>query len=264
MSLRNIAGQIFGRLTVQSERTFGKLVKWRCVCSCGKEKWVRSTHLVTGRSTSCGCFRTETTVARFTTHGATGTPEYKSWLGMIERCENTKHREFKYWGGRGIRVCARWRHSFGNFLQDMGERPPGTSIDRYPNNDGNYEPGNCRWATVEQQANNKRSNRIIVIGGEKHTSAARAARSNGVNARLLRERLDKGHAPENAIRTNGFVRSNARLFTYDGKTQNSDEWAKEYNISVHAFRSRIKQGRTIEQALTDPPRIHRNKRVYKT
>jgi hypothetical protein len=83
------------------------------------------------------------------------TPTYRSWGNMIKRCEQPKATGYKYWGGRGIKVCERWRNSFQNFLDDMGERPEGLSLDRIDSN-GNYEPGNCRWATISQQNSNKR------------------------------------------------------------------------------------------------------------
>lgn len=92
-------------------------------------------------------------------HGMEGTPTYRTWESMIQRTTNPNRNRFRYYGGRGITVCEQWR-DFANFFADMGERPPGTSIDRI-NNDGNYEPGNCRWATPKEQANNTRRSRRI-------------------------------------------------------------------------------------------------------
>jgi len=89
-------------------------------------------------------------------HGKWNTSEYRSWQQMIQRCYNPKRPQYKYWGGRGITVCDRWRKSFQAFLEDMGPRPKGALLDRYPNNDGNYEPGNCRWATQSEQNSNRR------------------------------------------------------------------------------------------------------------
>ena len=89
------------------------------------------------------------------THGMSNTQIYRSWTQMIQRCENPNNIGFKYYGGRGIKVCKRW-HTFENFFADMGEPPVGKSLDRWPNNDGNYEPENCRWATIFQQAKNQR------------------------------------------------------------------------------------------------------------
>lgn len=88
-------------------------------------------------------------------HGMCGTPIYKAWVSMLQRCENPKSSVYKWYGGRNISVCERW-HDFRNFFADMGERPEGLTLDRWPDKDGNYEPGNCRWATWEEQANNRR------------------------------------------------------------------------------------------------------------
>lgn len=90
-------------------------------------------------------------------HGMWHSPTYKAWAGMIERCSNPRRQGYENYGGRGIAVCARWRNSFLAFVRDMGERPEALSLDRFPNNDGNYEPGNCRWATREEQNRNKRA-----------------------------------------------------------------------------------------------------------
>lgn len=140
---------------------------WTAQCICGVIKEVNIADIRNGSSKSCGCLRTETTVKRFTTHGygsqAKGLiPEYNTWLGMKQRCYNKKCACYSYYGGRGIRVCKRWKHSFSNFLADMGRKPgPDYSIDRI-NVNGNYEPSNCRWATKKEQAINTRRSRARV------------------------------------------------------------------------------------------------------
>ena len=108
---------------------------------------------------------------------------------MIKRCTNPKNASFKSHGNRGIRVCARWRDSFQNFLQDMGEKPPGTCLERIDNN-GNYEPGNCKWATFKEQANNRRSNRLITFEGVTLTLAQWAQKIN-ITPETLHERLKR-------------------------------------------------------------------------
>jgi len=114
---------------------------------------------------------------------------FRAWASMINRCANHKHKQFKDWGGRGIKVCERWQ-TFSNFLADMGECPEGLTLDRWPNNNGNYEPGNCRWATRKQQQRNMRSNRILTVGNITDCLAALCERfsvDNGtVRARLRR------------------------------------------------------------------------------
>lgn len=129
-------------------------------------------------------------------YGMTGSKTYLSWANMTQRCTNDKHPGFDNYGGRGITICARWA-SFENFLADMGERPEGTSIDRIDNN-GNYEPGNCRWATRRQQNQNQRGNRLISHGGETLRIGQWAERL-GMRETKLRERLQKGWPVELAV-----------------------------------------------------------------
>jgi len=125
-------------------------------CDCGAEKIIRREHLRTGATTSCGCRRQLVTRRRNITHGLSHqVPEYRVWLAMRERCTNPNNRCYADYGGRGIQVCSRW-NDFAAFYEDMGSRPGlGWSIDRI-DNDGNYEPGNCRWATASQQRRNRR------------------------------------------------------------------------------------------------------------
>ena len=156
---RDLTGKAYDRLTVIGmayRDRFGN-AHWLCECECGNEVVIRGSNLNAGRSRSCGCLNLE----RLTSHGhrtTKPTRTYKSWISMKERCLNPKNPGFVYYGERGIQVCKRWLDSFENFLEDMGERPPDTSIDRI-NVDGSYEPSNCRWADAVTQANNKRRNK---------------------------------------------------------------------------------------------------------
>lgn len=157
----DLAGQRFGRLIV-IERSANKIdhyhTSWKCLCDCGAEKVIGSRHLRDGTTVSCGCFSRQQAATAFRTHGHAShgktSPTYRSWHSMMMRCTNPNATGFEYWGGRGVMVCDRWL-KFSRFLADMGTRPLGCTIDRHPDPHGNYEPGNCRWASFTAQTRNR-------------------------------------------------------------------------------------------------------------
>jgi len=153
----DLAGKTFGYLTVvkRVNKEKPKQVYWLCKCKCGNETVVQSGNLRTGSTKSCGCYGKEVARKQQTKHGLYYHPMYKTYNNIKQRCTNPKHKDYYLYGERGISVCNRWLESFKYFLEDMGERPEGKTVDRI-NNYGNYEPTNCRWATHKEQRANQR------------------------------------------------------------------------------------------------------------
>lgn len=190
----DLMGQRFGSLTalrythivLSSGR---RMPAWVCACDCGAEKAILGCHLRSGKSRSCGC--------RLGSEKPGGNrkkwPGYGVWQQMNYRCENPDVKGYRYYGARGIKVCDRWRggvDGFENFIADMGGPPPdGLTIDRI-DNDGNYEPGNCRWATPEQQRFNTRRSIHAVIGGVR-VPLIKYAKRLGLNYEVLRIKVRK-------------------------------------------------------------------------
>ncbi len=187
MNIKDLTGKKFGRLTVEGYDHSARhgQTYWRCRCECGGLKIVRASHLKTGNVTSCGCVHPRRT------HGGSKSRLYAIWNGMKGRCLNSNNPEFARYGGRGITICDLWRDSFWAFQSwaIANGYADGLSIDRVDNN-GNYCPENCRWATAREQANNTRKTRLLTYNGETH-SVSEWARILGVGQSTLNMRLNK-------------------------------------------------------------------------
>ncbi len=203
----DLTGMTFGKLTVMSLIGLNKFKRreWECRCECGNTIPIDVGHLRSGHTQSCGCARGDANEKRCLRHGAARrgkeTGEHQSWRAMIRRCTVVDDPKYPSYGGRGIRVCQRWRESFEAFLADMGLRPsPKHTIDRFPDVNGNYDPANCRWATAREQAQNKRDNVNITCNGET-LCVAEWERRMGFPEGRIRNRLRLGWSAERAIMT---------------------------------------------------------------
>ena len=207
-----LPGAHFGALTVDGprEKLPGKTYwGYPCTCSCGSGKRVfaKGYDLVNGVVTGCGCNPNRASGVKSAQylHGATcggkRTAEFSIYVGILERCFNQNSEAYPDYGGRGITVCDRWHKSFAAFLADVGCRPGKQySMDRWPNNNGNYEPGNVRWATQSQQCRNKRNNRILTLNGESKTLTD-WAESYGISDDAIYSRLKRGWSVERTLTT---------------------------------------------------------------
>lgn len=190
MKLIDISGNKYTYLTVLRRDILNNnsgQVKWICKCDCGKVVSVVGRDLKDGSTKSCGCYIRKLLLDMSTKHGDTNSTEYKSWLAIKNRCTNKRCKEYNYYGGRGIKVCNRWVKSYETFLKDMGRKPTKFhSLDRFPNNNGNYEPNNCRWATMKEQCSNRRSNVLITYSGERKMASEWAKLLNVSQGNLYR------------------------------------------------------------------------------
>lgn len=216
---KDLTGMKFGRLRVvehlgKSKRT--RQSYWKCLCDCGLEVNVFGPRMINGNTSSCGCLRTEMLAARcrdkefrstwnVCIHGECrggSTPEYRAWTLMRDRCFNPMSKAFKDYGARGITICERWS-DFKNFLIDVGRKPsPRHSVGRIDNN-GIYSPENVRWELPQQQANNKRNNRLLTHNGLTLTMA-QWARRQGINYWTLADRVRRGFPIDLALSSRRF------------------------------------------------------------
>ena len=186
----------FGLLTVLSRAAndrFGR-TQWNCRCDCGKEHVAALFRMTSGHTRSCGCIK-----GASSKHRGKGTPTHNTWCAMKQRCNYPGSEQYAAYGGRGVKVCTRWSESFENFLADMGPRPAGMTIDRFPNRDGNYEPGNCRWATIDEQARNRSS--TLFVEREGVTKCVKDwCDELGLHPDRIYGRIRRGMSPAEALR----------------------------------------------------------------
>ena len=202
----DLTGMRFGRLLVLNEdcsveRLKSKPVKWKCLCDCGQECIVSGTDLRALKTQSCGCLRAETTTKRSTTHGHAKERLYSIWRAMLARCENPKHKNYKYYGMRGMRVCEEWHQyeNFRNWAVARDDYSPKTTLDRIDSH-GNYEPSNCRFETSVNQVINRRSTIWVDYNGER-VPLRELVEKSGIPRDILRHRLQDGWDVEKAIST---------------------------------------------------------------
>lgn len=244
----DLTGMDFGRLKVNGYLgRIGANNCWECLCACGDKCTVSGGNLKSGHTQSCGCLHKEITSKTHKKHGKTKTPEYQIWAGMKDRCLSKKNISYPRYGGRGITVCNKWMKSFENFIADMGTRPsPDYSIDRI-NNNGNYEPSNCRWADQKTQANNtSRTIQLNIAGVTKPLTTW--AEDCKLHRSVIISRLASGDSGEDLIRQSG-LRTNK--ITFNGITDTYLGWSKKTGIKSETISQRLRRNKwSIEKTLT--------------
>lgn len=197
----DMTGKRYGRLRALSLVGPGpsRGMIWSFACDCGRRFNASGNEVRRGGITQCPECATASRVRDHSTHGMSKSDEYRIWMAIKNRCLNPNAEAYEYYGGRGIKICERWRVSFLHFMEDMGMRPTKKHTVERVNNDGNYDPKNCVWATRKEQSNNKRNNRIICIGGLEKT-LAQWAHETGINEATIRARIMRGDTGQSLIR----------------------------------------------------------------
>ena len=248
----DLTGQKFGRLTVIKRVDNSKMgrVQWLCQCCCGNETKVSSLSLRTQNTQSCGCLYNETRKTIRKSHGYKHSRLYKIWGNMKQRCYNDNVKCYKYYGARGIQVCDEWRNNFKSFYDwamNNGYRDDLT-IDRI-NVDGDYEPNNCRWATNEEQSNNRRNNHTLTINNETHTTKA-WSNILGIPYSTIKSRIKQGWTTENILMTPYTPRE---YYTIDGVEKTLSEWCNIYSMPYNLIFDRVFRSHwDLKKALLTP------------
>lgn len=212
-----------------------------CECGCGKP--------ITSRKPKARFLSGHHSTIHGKSRGQDGklTPTYSTWMSMRRRCHSPGTTGYERYGARGIVVCASWRNSFSSFLADMGERPPGTTLDRFPNQHGNYEPGNCRWATPKMQNLNSSGIRPVTAFGQTK-ALCEWSEISGVAAACIAQRLERGIPAEMAISKPSSRRS--LTVSAFGATKTLKQWANETGVKYHTLFYRLAHGWSVERALS--------------
>lgn len=254
---QNLTARTFGRLHVvefaghRSEKN--RQILWTCRCLCGRTVVVEGSRLRNGDTRSCGCLMRELRTTHGHSRGYRTTPTFRVWWSMIQRTTHPSQVGYPNYGGRGIRVCDRWRR-FETFLADMGDRPsPRHTLDRI-DNDGDYTPDNCRWATIDQQARNRRTNVWVTYRGETLCITDWAKRlgiePSGLRSRLKRWPLERAMTEPPGVGVGGT--HDAPRVTFRGETLRIAEWAKRLGMRRTTLRERIRRLGVTERAFTTP------------
>lgn len=250
-------GERFGRLVIVGvlSRKYG-MGRSDCLCDCGARRAVYNNHIFDGLTRSCGCLCRDQASVKNSKYGLLRvsdirsmrtSSEHSTWRSMMERCETKTHHAYHHYGGRGIRVCERWR-KFSNFFDDMGIRPDGLSLERIDNN-GNYEPSNCRWDTQNNQANNRRGNRFITVNGVTKTVSQWSA-SIGISPQSLNARIKSGMSPEQAV---SMIPKPPVKLRLNETELTIKEWAAKLGITIAVIYSGLRMGKPITDVLVRKP-----------
>lgn len=201
-NIKDMRGKRFGRLTVleyAGSRGSGQYAHWHCICDCGQEAAIKGQSLRAGDTRSCGCLNQEMRHSA-KVHGMHNIPEYHIWQAAKARCNNSNNAKFEHYGGRGIKMCREWQDNFAVFIADVGRRPEGKYTLERIDNDGNYEPSNCQWATYATQNRNNRRTRLLTFRGETHCLTD-WAKIVGLNRDALNARIRSGWSIKKALTT---------------------------------------------------------------
>lgn len=254
-AFQNLQNRRYGLLVVRDrDNSQPGIVRWNCICDCGNVLSIRGGNLRSGNTKSCGCVRNEMTGRRSLKHGQSvgykSTPEHRAWKQALNRCRNSKLKSWEHYGGRGISVCPEWEASFQAFFDHVGNRPsPVHSLDRI-NVDGNYEPGNVRWATRVEQARNTRRNTQFEYRGEAGCFADMVDIA-GINYSTAKDRKLHGWSIADIIETPA---RETPVFLYRGIEYSLSELARGAGIHRSSLQNRLRIGLSIEEAVTTPIR----------